>query len=189
MKYTILASSTVGKKSEIAAQLVEKKLKEKMNTGDQVSLINLKEKNMVFSDGRNYLDYPGDTGEVLNEIMEADVFIITSPIFQASIPASLKNIFDLLPQNALQHKTVSFLVTSGTSKHFLVAEHSLKPILSYMKAQIVPNYVYILDIDYQNDQIVSDDAHFRIDRLIEDTQVLAKTYSRIVQEQEEQYGF
>ena len=46
--------------------------------------------------------------------------IIGTPVFQASIPATLKNIFDLLPVNALQEKIVSMLVTAGSPKHYLI---------------------------------------------------------------------
>ncbi|WP_212679968.1 NADPH-dependent FMN reductase, partial [Salmonella enterica] len=64
----------------------------------------------MFSDGRNYLDYHGDTGELTQATMQSDVLFIGTPIFQASIPASLKNVFDLLPQNGLRQKTVGMLI-------------------------------------------------------------------------------
>ena len=53
-------------------------------------LLDLAEYNVQFSDGRNYLEYEGDTGYVTKTIMEADAMIIGTPIFQASIPATLK---------------------------------------------------------------------------------------------------
>jgi FMN reductase len=73
------------------------------------------------------LDYEGDTAFVTKKIMEADAIVIGTPIFQASIPATLKNIFDLLPVNAFRDKVVSVLVTAGSSKHYLVPEQQLKP--------------------------------------------------------------
>jgi FMN reductase len=45
------------------------------------------------------MDYTGDTRVVLEKIMEADAYIIGTPVFQASIPGTLKNLFDLLPVN------------------------------------------------------------------------------------------
>ena len=55
------------------------------------------------------------------------------PIFQASIPGSLKNVFDLLPVNAFHDKVIGLVATAGSSKHYLIPEMHLKPILSYMK--------------------------------------------------------
>lgn len=189
MNILILASSNIGTKTEIAADSVYKEVEKEMSVEDTLTQINLKKQEMMFSDGRNYLDYPGDTGEVLEKIMHSDVIIIGTPIFQASIPASLKNIFDLLPQNALEQKTVSIFVTSGSDKHFLAAEQQLKPILSYMKANVVPNYVYLLATDFDGKAIHNDDVLLRINKLVEDTLVLSRTYEKIWEEQEASYGF
>lgn len=77
-----------------------------------------------------------------------------------------KNIFDLLPVNGLQHKVAGIVVTAGSSKHYLIVENQLKPILGYMKAQIVQTYVFIEEQDFQRKELVNDDVIFRIDRLM-----------------------
>jgi FMN reductase len=155
----------------------------------EISLIDLAEVNMVFSDGRNFHDYEGDTKMVAETIMKADAIIIGTPTFQASIPATLKNIFDLLPQNALRDKVVSVFVTAGSSKHYLMAEHQLMPILTYMKAHVVPTYVFIEEVDFHRKEIINDDVLFRIDRLVEDTFVMVDAFARIREVKEAEYGF
>ncbi len=122
--------------------------------------------------------------------MEADAIIIGTPIFQASIPATLKNnIFDLLPISAFRDKVVSILVTAGSAKHYLIPEQQLKPILSYMKAQIVQTYVFIEEKDFYRKEIINDDVILRIERLVEDTLVLTETYMKIREAKEAEYGF
>ena len=111
--------------------------------------------------------------------MGADAIIIGTPVFQASIPGTLKNIFDLLPVNAFRDKVVSMLVTAGTPKHYLMVEQQLKPILAYMKAQIVQTYVFIEEKDFYRKEITNDDVLFRMERLVEDTVVLTETYRSI----------
>ena len=189
MKILVLSASNVGKTTKTATEAAFSTLKNQYEQDYEVKFINLQEKELIFSDGRNYLDYQGDTGEVVQTIMASDILIIGTPIFQASIPASLKNVFDLLPQNALQFKTVSLIVTAGSEKHFLIPEIQLKPILGYMKANIVPNYVFLLDTEIIGGEITSDDVYFRIDTLIEDTMILAETYQEVWRKQEESYGF
>lgn len=188
MKTVFLSGSRVGTKTLIGMNALKTKYQENYPDHD-VSLLNLKELTVEFSDGRNYLDYEGDTGLVTKEIMEADILFIGSPTFQASIPATLKNIFDLLPQKALEGKTVGILMTAGSQKHYLIAEIQLKPILSYMKANIVPNYVFIEDIDFIHNELVNDDVLFRLNNLIENTVVLAESYQLIREKIEENYGF
>lgn len=178
MKVVGLSGTIVGSKTKTAVDYTLKTIAEKY-PGTETMLIDLAEYQVQFSDGRNYLDYEGDTGMITRAIMDADVLIIGTPIFQASIPGTLKNIFDLLPQYALKDKVVSIVATAGSSRHFLVPEQQLKPILTYLKAQLVQNYVFIEEQDFYRKEIVNDDVKFRIERLAEDTMMLAETYANI----------
>ena len=188
MKIVGLSGSIVGSKTRTAMDYMLKEVTERY-PDVEVTLIDLADYNVKFSDGRSYLEYEGDTGFVTKTIMEADAIIIGTPIFQASIPATLKNIFDLLPVNAFRDKVVSMLVTAGSPKHYLIVETQLKPILAYMKAQIVQTYVFIEERDFLRKEIINDDVNFRINRLVEDTIVLTETYTKIREEKEAKYDF
>ncbi|WP_456276127.1 NADPH-dependent FMN reductase [Bacillus sp. AK128] len=188
MKIVALSGSKVGSKTRTAMDYTVKAITAKY-PDVEVELLDLAEYDVQFSDGRNYLEYEGDTGYVTKTLMEADAIIMGTPVFQASIPATLKNIFDLLPQNAFRDKVVSMLVTAGSSKHYLIAEQQLKPILAYMKAQIVQTYVFIQEEDFYRKEITNHDIIFRIERLVEDTVVLTDTFAEIRKKKEDQYDF
>ncbi|WP_339843500.1 NADPH-dependent FMN reductase [Paenibacillus sp. FSL W7-1088] len=188
MKVVVLSGSRIGSKTRIAMNYTVSSIHKKYPDSD-VTLLDLALFNVQFSDGRNYMEYEGDTKFVIQMIMEADVIVIGTPIFQASIPATLKNIIDLAPEKAFQGKVVSMIITAGSQRHFLVAEQQLKPILTFMKAQIVQTYVFIEEKDFLRKELVNDDVLFRIDRLVEDTFVLAETYTKIREAEEAKYGF
>ncbi|SFB21801.1 FMN reductase [Lentibacillus halodurans] len=188
MKIVVLSGSKVGSKTKTAMDYTVKAIHDKYPDAD-VTTIDLAEYDVQFSDGRNYLEYEGDTKYVAKTIMETDAIMIGTPIFQASIPATLKNIFDLLPVNAFRNKVVSMIVTAGSPKHFLIAEQQLKPILTYMKAQIVGTYVFIEEKDFYRKEITNDDVLFRIDRLVEDTVKLTETFTKIREAKEAAYNF
>jgi len=188
MKIVALSGSSIGSKTRTAMDYTVNSLQSHYPEVD-VSLLDLAEYDVQFSDGRNYLEYEGDTGYVTKTLMEADAIMIGTPVFQASIPATLKNIFDLLPQNAFRDKIVSILVTAGSSKHYLIAEQQLKPILAYMKAQIVQTYVFIEEADFYRKEITNHDILFRIERLVEDTVLLTETYAAIREKKEAEYDF
>lgn len=188
MKIVGLSGSKVGSKTRTAMDYAVKAVRGQYPEAE-VTLIDLAEYDVQFSDGRNYREYEGDTKYVAETIMDADAIIIGTPIFQASIPATLKNIFDLLPEKAFRDKVISLIVTAGSPKHYLIAEQQVKPILSYMKAQVVQTYVFIEEQDFHRKEVTNDDVLFRIDRLVEDTVVLTKTYTKIRKEKEAQYGF
>ncbi|MDO4597353.1 MAG: NADPH-dependent FMN reductase [Ligilactobacillus agilis] len=184
MKIVALAGSVVGKKTLTVMNYVAKKMATDFSEID-FELIELAKKDIQFSDGRNYLEYSGDTLEVTTKIMAADALIIGSPIFQAAIPGSVKNIFDLLPEKALRDKVVSLVITAGSPKHYLVAEMQLKPILAYMKAQVLPEIVFVEGQDLYRNEIINHDIIFRLDKLVEDTVLMVETFKILRQKQED----
>src|SRR5699024_8240612 len=119
-----IGGSIVGSKTRGAMGKVSREVSEKYPDVD-FTLLDLADSELEYSDGRHYLKYDGDTTYVVEQILEADAIIIGTPIFQASIPGTLKNIFDLLPEQGLRDKVVSMVVTAGSSKHFLIAEQQL----------------------------------------------------------------
>jgi FMN reductase len=188
MKVVGLSGSIVGSKTKTAMRYVMDTLKREAPEAE-TTFIDLAEYDLQFSDGRNYMDYEGDTKYVTTTLMEADAIIIGTPIFQASIPGTLKNIFDLLPADGLEDKVVSIVVTAGTPKHYLIAEQQLKPILTYMKAQMVPRYVFIEDTNFYRKEITDDDVLLRLERLVEDTVGMAISYQKYLEEQDAKFGF
>lgn len=188
MKIVGLSGSTVGSTTRTAMNYAMDAIRA-YDPEIETQLIDLAELDVQFSDGRDYIEYRGDTRMVAEAIMGADAIIIGSPIFQASIPGSLKNVFDLLPVNALQDKVVGIIMTAGSAKLYLVADHQLRPILTYMKAQVVQSYVFVEAKDIFRGEIVSDDVTLRIERLVEDTSVLTRAYSQMRLEREAQYAF
>ncbi|GAA1617484.1 NAD(P)H-dependent oxidoreductase [Brevibacterium sanguinis] len=188
MRIVVLSGSNVGTKTRTVMEYVAQAVMS-FDPDVEVTLIDLAEADMVFSDGRNFTEYSGDTGRITRTLMDADAIIIGTPIFQASIPATLKNVFDLLPTNAFRDKVVGMVATAGSAKHFLIPAQQLTPILTYMKAQVVQPYVFVEEKDLHRNQIVSSDITQRLDRLVEDTVVLTRTYTAIREEREAAYGF
>lgn len=188
MRITLLVGSQMGSKTRIVMEKTLDILANKYPDID-VTLLNLADYSLPFSDGRHYLDYEGDAQYVTATLMESDAIILGTPIYQASIPAPLKNIFDMLPVHALEGKVASMVVTAGSARHYLIAEQQLKPILSYMKAQLVPNYVFIEEMDFKLKEIANDDVVFRLERLIDDTVLLAETYKQMQDARNAKYDF
>src|SRR5690606_2006099 len=114
MKLVGLSGSIVGSKTRTAMDYALKAVKD-YDPEIEATLIDLAEYDVQFSDGRDYREYEGDTRYVAQTIMEADAIILGTPVFQASIPATLKNIFDLLPVNAFRDKVAGILVTAGSA--------------------------------------------------------------------------
>ena len=188
MKVLGVSGSIVGSKTRIAVENILNRINEQYED-IEIELIDLKQYNLVFSDGRDYRDYTGDTKLVLEKIMEADGYIIGTPTFQASIPGTLKNLFDLLPMDAFREKVVGLVSTAGSAKHYLVAEQQLKPILNYMQAMVIPKYVFIEEKHYHKQAIIDDEIVFRLNRLADDVVFFLRTAVQMKASEESAYPF
>src|SRR5699024_5406883 len=188
MNFLLLSDSTVGSKTSTAMKYLDEA---ETNQDDalNIQLFDLKNLDLSFSDGRNYLNYSGDTLELTTVLMQADIIFIGLSILQAAITGTVKNVFDLIPVNVFKDKIVAIIDTAGSPKHYLIAETQLKPILSYMKAQVMQTYVYIEERDFSNGTIVNDDIIFRINDLATSTLRVSKLYNQILEEENDQYDF
>ena len=81
--------------------------------------------------------------EIAQKIQEAKGLIVGSPVYKAAYSGVLKALFDIMPQDILQDKTVLPLMTGGSPAHLLALEYALKPLLSTMKGQPLKGLYYI----------------------------------------------
>lgn len=101
----------------------------------------------------------GRLGAALDAVASADAVIAVSPVFTASYSGLFKSFVDLIDQDALQDVPVLIAATAGTARHSLVTEHAMRPLFSYLHAQVLPTAVFAATDDFADDQL----SH-RIDR-------------------------
>ncbi len=88
---------------------------------------------------------------VLEQLEAADGLILVSPTFSASYSGLFKSFMDLVEPESVHDKPVLLGATGGTERHSLVLEHALRPLLAYLRAQVVPTAVYAASSDWGND--------------------------------------
>ncbi|MGN7285852.1 NADPH-dependent FMN reductase [Shouchella rhizosphaerae] len=174
MKLLGISGTIIGTKTEVVVSAILREIAEKYSEID-VKLMNLKDYDLDFCDGRDPSLYSGDTKKLIAEIEDADFFIIGTPIFQGSITGALKNVIDLVPTSAFKHKVMGFVATGGTFQHYLVVENQLKPIASYFRAFVAPGYVYAHDSHFDSKKnIIDEDVNARIKRLADEVVFMQK---------------
>ncbi len=78
----------------------------------------------------------------------ADGLIAVTPVFAASYSGLFKSFFDLIDKDALTGTPVLLGATGGTARHSLVTEHALRPLFTYLRAQVLPTAVYAASPDW-----------------------------------------
>lgn len=131
-------------------------------------VINIRDYDVVFCNGKDPATYEGDTQQIIQKIAASDALIIGTPMYRGSYTGILKNIFDILPNDALIGKPVGIIATGGSDHHFLAIEHELKPLLGFFMAYALPGAVYANNSHYTESALVDQGILDRIRKLVED---------------------
>ncbi|WP_077619620.1 NADPH-dependent FMN reductase [Bacillus sinesaloumensis] len=168
MKLVGISGSLIGAKTSKAVYEVLSAVKA-LDFSVQIELIDLKEYEIEFVNGSPLSFYNDDTIKVVNKILEADMLVFGTPIYQASISGVLKNLLDFFPVDSFKKKVTGMITTGGTEKHFLVSEYHLRPILTYLKGTVPVNQVFIHNDNFDDDtEITNAGLKKRIQKLAEE---------------------
>lgn len=174
MKLLGIAGTIIGVKPRIVVEKVLDEVK-KNHPEIQVELLDLRDYDVQFCDGRNPSTYNEDTKKVIEIVSSADFYIIGTPIFNSSITGPLKNLFDLIHPRDLRNKVMGFIATGGTYQHYLVIENQLKPIASYFRAFVAPGFVYANNDHFnRQNELVDQEVLQRVSALAEEVVFMQK---------------
>ena len=130
-----------------------------------IEALNISEYNVQYCDGRDPAKYEGDAKLVIDKITEADALLIGTPMYRGSYTGMLKNVFDIIPNDALLGKPVGLIATGGSDHHYLALEQELRPLLSFFYAFGIPGCVYASNEHYSERDLVSKDILDRLNQL------------------------
>lgn len=85
------------------------------------------------------------------QVSDADGIVVVTPVFKASYTGLLKMFFDVLDTEALNAMPTLIAATAGTARHSLVLDHALRPLLTYMRAVVVPTGIFAATDDFGNE--------------------------------------
>ena len=90
----------------------------------------------------------GALADAVQVLKDADALIAVTPIFSASYAGLFKTFFDVLEDGVLEGKPVLIAATAGTARHSLALEFAIRPLFSYLRADVVPTAVFAASEDF-----------------------------------------
>lgn len=125
--------------------------------GASASVLELRDANLQFCDGRAPHTYEGDTLDALHQLDEADAYIFATPIYRGTYSGALKNYLDLVPNgqegwDPLRGKLVALIATGGSLRHFMTIDHGLRPMFAFFGAHTLSRGVFLTPADYDADK-------------------------------------
>lgn len=95
-------------------------------------------------------------------IAAADGVVAVTPVFTAGPAGIFKSFVDVLDTTSLTGTPVLLGATGGTARHSLVVEYGVRPVLTYLHADVVPTSVFAATDDWADD---ADDVNPLADRI------------------------
>lgn len=85
---------------------------------------------------------------VIDRTVAADGIVAVTPIFNASYSGLFKIFWDVLDRDRLTGMPVVIGATGGTPRHSLALEHAVRPLFTYLGADVVPTSVFAAAEDW-----------------------------------------
>lgn len=110
----------------------------------------------------------GEARRIVDTVERADLLVVGTPVYRASMTGALKHLFDLVDHRAFPGKPVVLAATGGTLMHGLVTEHQLRPLFGFLNALTLPTTVYAVEPDFDGYTLASAKVRERVARAAEE---------------------
>ena len=117
---------------------VEIALEGARESGAATKLIDLREYQLVFQNGKDETSYPPDVFRLRAEVKQADAIILGTPEYHGSFSGILKNALDLMGFDEFEGKMIGLVGVSGGRMGAFDAMNSLRNIGRALHAWVIP---------------------------------------------------
>ena len=81
--------------------------------------------------------------DAVSAVERADALVVATPTVNASFSGLLKSFLDVLPPDALRSLPTTIAATGGTTRHTLVLDQAVRPMLGYQRAVVLPSCLFV----------------------------------------------
>jgi FMN reductase len=106
----------------------------------------------------------GALADAVRRVAEADAVIAVTPVYTGSYSGLFKMFLDVLEDGTLEGKPVLIAATAGTARHSLVLEFAIRPLFTYLRADVAPTAVFAASEDFGAASLHGTSLSTRIER-------------------------
>jgi len=164
MSQVVFIQGSLNKESRTAI-LIDHAAEAMKNAGLETTLLDLRNIQMEFCDGRALKEYHPDTQQAYQVMETADAFVIGMPVYCYSVSGPLKNFIDIT-SGAMEKKIAGILCNAGGNRSYM-ASADLSNILAYeSRVTTVQPIVYSSSEDYDDYRLTSEKVKSKIQELV-----------------------
>ncbi len=171
MKVVIISGSPrkLGKTQILMKHVVEYT----KSKNQDVKFINLSQDDVECYKGPE-IEYNDSTKNAAQAIMDADVWLIGTPIYNSFFSAALKNLFEYVNYKNTEGKIAGITILAAGNIGFTDVQTLITQLLSYFRVIANPKAVYLTTESINDDDTLNDDAKKRLEEMVDSTLELAQ---------------
>ena len=173
LKYVKVVIISASPRKNANTQLVMKYVFEYVKSKNiQAEFINLSKQEIECYRGPDE-DYNESTKNAIREIMNADVWLIGSPIYNSFFSSALKNLFEYVNYKKTEGKIAGIVIMAAGNIGFNGVQTMITQLLSYFRVITNPKAVFLTVDAISNNTLSDESAKDRLREMVDGTLRLA----------------
>jgi NAD(P)H-dependent FMN reductase len=138
----------------------------------ETKLINLSDADIEYYRGPD-VDYNEETKNAANDIMDADVWLIGSPIYNSFFSSALKNLFEYVDYKKTPGKVAGITILAAGNIGFVNVQTLITQLMSYFRVITNPKAVFLTTESVSENSITDEEAKNRLKEMVDETLEIA----------------
>ncbi len=118
-------------------------------------------------------EYNDATRRATADIMDADIWLIGTPVYNSFFSSALKNLFEYVDYKKTAGKTAGIAILASGQISFVDVQTMVVQLMSYFRVITNPKAVFMTADAIQDGQVSDEDARARLRELVDETIGLA----------------
>ena len=170
MKVVIISGSP--RKNAVTQVLMKYVYEYTKSKNQNTKLINLSEGQIECYRGPDE-DYNEATKAAAEDIMDADVWLIGTPIYNSFFSAALKNLFEYINYKKTAGKVAGITILAAGNIGFIDVQTLITQLLSYFRVIANPKAVFLTTEAVTNNSVSDEAAQIRLKEMVDETLEMA----------------
>ncbi|MFB5645575.1 MAG: NADPH-dependent FMN reductase, partial [Nitrosopumilaceae archaeon] len=135
---------------------------------EDTKFINLSEGGIDYYSGPDG-EYGEKTKQAAKDIMEANVWLIGTPIYNSFFSSALKNLFEYVNYKETAGKIAGVAILASGNIGFIFVQALLNQLMTYFKVTTNPKAVFMTADMIKDKQVIDENAKDRLKELVDET--------------------
>jgi NAD(P)H-dependent FMN reductase len=124
-------------------------------------------------------EYNDATKNAANDLMNADIWLIGSPIYNSFFSSALKNLFEYVNYKKTEGKVAGMIIVAAGNIGFIAVQTLITQLFSYFRVITNPQAVFLTTEVISGDGFLDEDAKKRLKEMIDGTLEMAIKFRKI----------